>query len=68
MAQFNDEDKKTTSDFLGLLVNLGMTPHEAYKSVNSLLNKQGWTFIYFNDIQDFWICDNETNYPPSLNQ
>lgn len=59
MIQFNDEDKKVTSDFLGLLVNLGMSPTEAYKNVNALLQKQGWAFVYFNDIEDFWICDNE---------
>jgi len=59
MTQFNDEDKKIVSDFLGLLVNLGASPTDAYKAVNEILKPQGWAFVYFNDIEDFWICDNE---------
>lgn len=59
MVQFNDEDKKAVSDFLRLLVNLGMSPTDAYKTIDGILKPQGWTFIYFNDIEDFWICDNE---------
>ncbi len=59
MVQFSDEDKEAVKGFLRLLVNLGMTPTEAKESVDVILNKQGWTFIAFNDIENFWICDNE---------
>lgn len=58
-TQFNDEDTKAVSDFLRLLVNIGMTPIDAYKAVNKILNNQGWSFVYFNDIEDFFITDNE---------
>lgn len=58
-TQFSDTDHKTVGDFLGLLVNLGMTPTEAYREVNTVIKKQGWSFVYFNDIEDFWITDNE---------
>lgn len=59
MTQFNNDDKKVISEFLGLLVNLGTTPTEAFEIVNGVLDKLGWSFVYFNDIEDFWICDNE---------
>jgi hypothetical protein len=58
MTQCNDDDHKIIGEFLGLLVNLGMTPTEAYENVNSVLQKQGWSFVFFNDIEDFWVCDN----------
>jgi len=57
--QFNPEDNKATSDFLGLLVNIGMTPTQAYEAVDKLLLTVGWTFMYFNDLQDFWITEHE---------
>lgn len=59
MTQFNEGDQKATSDFLVLLVNLGATPTQAYEQVNEVLKKWGWEFIYFNDIEDFWITTNE---------
>jgi len=59
MTQLNDVDHKIVSEFLGLLVNLGMTPTEAYDTVNRIISKEGWSFVFFNDIKDFWICDNE---------
>ncbi len=59
MTQFSEDDKKAVSDFLGLLVNLGMSPTEAYKAVDTTLEPLGWQFVYFNDIEDFWITDNE---------
>lgn len=59
MTQFNDEDKQAVRDFMGLLVNLGKSPTEAYKCVNEILKPLGWSFVYFNDIEDFWICDND---------
>lgn len=58
-TQFGNGDHKITSEFLGLLVDLGMTPTEAFKSVEEILQKQGWSFAYFNNIEDFWIIDNE---------
>lgn len=58
-TQLNKEDHKIISEFLGLLVNLGMSPTGAFKSVDAVLEKSGWTFVYFNDIEDFWIIDNE---------
>lgn len=57
--QFNDDDHKVTSEFLGLLVNLGASPAEAYKQVNEIFKKYGWEFVFFNDIQNFWIMDDE---------
>lgn len=59
MEQFTNDDQKVVSEFLGLLINLGMTPTEAYESVDKLLDKQGWSFVYFNDHEDFWITSNE---------
>lgn len=58
-TQFNEDDKRIVSEFLGLLVNLGATPTEAYMKVNRILDGLGWQFAYFNDIEDFWIIDNE---------
>lgn len=58
-SQFNDEDKKATSEFLCLLVNLGMSPTDAYKAVDKILQPLGWSFVFFNDVEDFWITDNE---------
>lgn len=58
-VQFNEEDNKAISDFLGLLLNLGMTPIQAFKTVNEALLKVGYEFMYFNDTQDFWITDYE---------
>jgi hypothetical protein len=57
--QFNKEDHEAVKAFLGLLVNLGLSPTEAYKKVKDVLSPLGWTFVYFNDIEDFWIIDNE---------
>ena len=57
--QFNKDDNKATSDFLALLINLGATPKEAYERVNEILTKYGWSFVYFNDYEDFWIIENE---------
>ena len=58
-TQFNDKDKETIKDILGLLVELGATPAQAYQQVNTLIEVYGWTFAYFNDIEDFWIIDNK---------
>lgn len=44
---------------MGLLVNIGMEPIEAHKRVDAILQTKGWAFVCFNDLQDFWICDNE---------
>lgn len=59
MTQFNEQDTKVTSDFLALLINLGMTPTDAYKTVDKIISPLGWSFVYFNDHEDFWIMDNE---------
>ncbi len=59
MVQFSEDDHKVVSEFLGLLVNLGMSPTEAFKSVDEILQRKGWSFVCFNDIKDFWITDNE---------
>lgn len=58
-VQFNYQDNQAVKDFIGLLVNLGLSPTEAYRKVDALLNQIGWTFVYFNDIEDFRIIDNE---------
>ena len=58
-VQFNPEDNKVVSDFLGLLVNLGMTPTQACETVDEVLLKVGYNFVYFNGIEDFWIVDHE---------
>lgn len=59
MEQFNDQDKKAVSEFLALLINLGMTPTNAYKKVDEVLTPLGWSFVAFNDQEDFWITSNE---------
>lgn len=58
-AQFNNNDTRIIKDMLGLLVNLGASPTDAYNQVSSILKPLGWDFAYFNDIEDFWIIDNE---------
>jgi hypothetical protein len=58
--QLNKDDHKVISEFLGLLVNLGKTPIEAFEATDAVLKTTGWSFVYFNDIEDFWIIDNET--------
>lgn len=58
-TQFNKDDQRITSEFLGLLVNLGASPEQAYKQVNEVLKTWGWEFVYFNDIEDFWITTND---------
>lgn len=57
--QFNNEDTEAVKEFLRLLVNLGLTPTEAKDKVSSVLQPLGWDFVFFNDIEDFWITDNE---------
>lgn len=57
--QFNPDDNKSVSNFLGLLVNLGMSPTQAYEAVDKVLSSIGWEFVYFNDIEDFWIVELE---------
>lgn len=58
--QFNDDDHKAVRDFIGLLINIGFSSTEAYKEVDEIINKKGWSFAFYNDPEDFWILDNET--------
>lgn len=57
--QFNEDDNKAVKDFLALLVNLGLSPIDAFRKVDAVLEPLGWSFVYFNDIEDFWIMDTE---------
>lgn len=57
--QLNDVDHKAISEFLGLLVNLDMSPTDAFKAVDKILQPLGWSFVFFNDIEDFWVTSNE---------